>query len=76
MAAKRILFAAEGRARLLEGANVLAGAVETTLGPGGRFVLLEKPFESAPLVTKDGASVADEIEVGDRFANLAVEMIK
>jgi len=76
MAAKTILFGHAGRARLLAGVNVLAGAVRTTLGPRGRNVFLERPYQSSPLCTKDGVTVADQIELADRFANMGAEMVK
>jgi chaperonin GroEL len=76
MAAKRILFGGAGRASLLQGVSVLAGAVKATLGPGGRNVFLERPVQRHPLITKDGVTVAADIEVADRFANMGVEMLK
>ena len=76
MAAKRILSGQAGRARLLNGVNTLAGAVKTTLGPGGRNVFIERPFARHPTITKDGVTVADESEVADRFANRGVAMVK
>src|SRR4029078_10366043 len=75
MAAKRFLFGAEGRARLLQGSRVLAGAVKATLGPGGRNILLERPMHSAPLVTKDGVTVAEHIELSESFANMGAQMV-
>ena len=75
MPAKRILFGAEGRARLLEGSRVLSGAVKATLGPGGRNILLERPMHGAPLVTKDGVTVAEEIELPESFANMGAQMV-
>ena len=75
MAAKRFLFGDEGRARLLEGSRVLAGAVKVTLGPGGRNVLLERPMHGAPLVTKDGVTVAEHIELYESFANMGAQMV-
>jgi len=75
MAAKRILFGEAARARLLDGARVLAGAVKATLGPGGRTVLLERPMFSAPLATKDGVTVAEEVELEDEFANMGAQLV-
>jgi chaperonin GroEL len=75
MAAKKFLFGEAGRARLLEGARVLAGAVKPTLGPSGRTVLLQRPQHGAPLVTKDGVTVAEEVELHDRFANMGAQMV-
>jgi len=75
MPAKRVLFGEEGRARLLRGSRVLAGAVKATLGPGGRNILLERPMHSAPLVTKDGVTVAENIELAESFANMGAQMV-
>src|SRR5262245_11709246 len=75
MPAKRFLFGHEGRARLLEGSRILAGAVKPTLGPGGRNILLERPMHGAPLVTKDGVTVAEQIELGESFANMGVQLV-
>jgi chaperonin GroEL len=75
MAAKRFLFGAEGRARLLEGSRVLASAVKPTLGPRGRNVLLERPMHGSPLVTKDGVTVAEEIELPESFANMGAQLV-
>src|SRR3954462_9394929 len=75
MAAKEILFAEAGRSRILEGVNILADTVKATLGPRGRNVVIEKSWGS-PTVTKDGVTVAKEIEVEDRFANLGAQMVK
>ena len=75
MPAKRLLFGDEGRARLLEGSRVLAGAVKVTLGPGGRNIFLERPMHSSPLVTKDGVTVAEEIELAESFANMGAQMV-
>jgi len=74
MAAKRLLFGEAGRARLLVGVRTLAGAVRPTLGPGGRNVLLQRPMHSTPLATKDGVTVAEEIELADRFANMGAQL--
>src|SRR3954469_9241468 len=75
MAAKRLLFGQAGRARLLEGSRVLAGAVKGTLGPAGRNVLLERPLHGAPLVTRDGVTVAEHVELRESFANLGAQMV-
>ncbi|EBT7277269.1 chaperonin GroEL, partial [Salmonella enterica] len=66
MAAKDIRFGEDARARMVRGVNVLANAVKATLGPKGRNVVLEKSF-GAPTITKDGVSVAKEIELADKF---------
>jgi chaperonin GroEL len=75
MAAKRFLFGDEGRARLLAGSRVLAGAVRPTLGPLGRNIFLERPMHGAPLVTKDGVTVAEEIELPESFANMGAQLV-
>ena len=75
MAAKRLLFGEEGRARLLAGSRVLANAVKTTLGPGGRNILLERPMHGSPLATKDGVTVAEHIELRESFANMGAQMV-
>src|SRR6185503_2637534 len=75
MAAKRFLFGQAGRARLLEGSRILAGAVKATLGPGGRTVFLERPLHAGPLVTKDGVTVAEQIELGESFANMGAQPV-
>src|SRR5512138_3344233 len=75
MAAKRFLFGDEGRARLLAGSRVLAGAVKPTLGPRGRNIFLERPMHGAPLVTKDGVTVAEEIELPESFANMGAQLV-
>jgi chaperonin GroEL len=75
MAAKRFLFGQQARARLLEGARILAGAVKPTLGPGGRNILLERPMHRTPLVTKDGVTVAEEIELPESFANMGAQLV-
>ena len=73
--AKEVRFGDEARQRMLKGVNVLANAVKVTLGPKGRNVVVEKSF-GAPTVTKDGVSVAKEIELEDRFENMGVQMVK
>src|SRR5947207_8683495 len=75
MAAKEIRFSEDARARMLRGVNVLANAVKATLGPKGRNVVLEKSWR-APTVTKDGVSVAKEIELADKFENMGAQMVK
>src|SRR5213593_3096897 len=75
MAAKEVRFSDEARARMLRGVNVLANAVKATLGPKGRNVVLEKSF-GAPTITKDGVSVAKEIELSDKFENMGAQMVK
>jgi chaperonin GroEL len=75
MAAKTVRFAQEAREKILRGVNVLADAVIVTLGPKGRNVVLEKSF-GAPTVTKDGVTVAKEIELEDRFENMGAQMVK
>ncbi|HCH23330.1 MAG TPA: chaperonin GroEL [Oceanospirillaceae bacterium] len=75
MTAKEVLFGDSARSRMARGVNVLADAVKTTLGPKGRNVVLEKSF-GAPTVTKDGVSVAKEIELADRFENMGAQMVK
>jgi chaperonin GroEL len=74
-AAKEVRFSDEARQRMLKGVNVLANAVKVTLGPKGRNVVIEKSF-GAPTVTKDGVSVAKEIELEDKFENMGVQMVK
>ena len=75
MAAKDVVFGADARARMVEGVNILANAVKTTLGPKGRNVVLERSF-GAPTVTKDGVSVAKEIELKDKLMNMGAQMVK
>ena len=75
MAAKDIHFGDEARARIARGVNVLANAVKVTLGPKGRNVVLERGF-GAPTITKDGVSVAKEIELKDKFENMGAQMVK
>jgi chaperonin GroEL len=75
MAAKEVRFGDDSRARLVSGVNTLANAVKVTLGPKGRNVVLEKSF-GAPTVTKDGVSVAKEIELDDPFENMGAQMVK
>ena len=73
--AKQVIFAAENREKLLKGVNALSNAVKVTLGPKGRNVLLDKSF-GAPLVTKDGVTVAKEIELEDKLENMGAQMVK
>src|SRR5688572_914573 len=75
MAAKEVKFHESARARIVAGVNVLADAVKVTLGPKGRNVVLERSF-GAPTVTKDGVSVAKEIELKDKFENMGAQMVK
>ena len=75
MAAKEIIFDQYAREAILEGVNTLANAVKVTLGPKGRNVVIEKSFGS-PLITKDGVTVAKEIELKDRFQNMGAQMVK
>jgi chaperonin GroEL len=75
MSAKELRFGDSARERMLEGVNVLADAVKATLGPKGRNVILNKSF-GAPKVTKDGVSVAKEIELKDKFRNMGAQMVK
>ena len=75
MTAKDVKFGDDARQRMLAGVNILADAVKTTLGPKGRNVVLDKSF-GAPTVTKDGVSVAKEIELSDKFENMGAQMVK
>ena len=75
MAAKDVRFSDDSRQRMLNGVNILANAVKVTLGPKGRNVVLEKSF-GAPTVTKDGVSVAKEVELKDKFENMGAQMVK
>src|SRR5438094_2523575 len=75
MAAKEIKFSADARQRLLAGVDILADAVKVTLGPRGRMVVLDKSF-GAPRITKDGVTVAKEIELGDKFENMGAQMVR
>ncbi|MCV2869530.1 chaperonin GroEL [Defluviimonas sp. WL0002] len=75
MAAKDVKFDSDARDRMLRGVNILADAVKVTLGPKGRNVVIEKSF-GAPRITKDGVSVAKEIELADRFENMGAQMVK
>src|SRR5689334_20210363 len=75
MAAKDVKFSAEARERMLRGVDILANAVKVTLGPKGRNVVLEKSF-GAPRTTKDGVTVAKEIELEDKFENMGAQMVR
>ena len=75
MAAKEVKFGADARTRMLRGVNTLADAVKVTLGPKGRTVVLDKSF-GAPRITKDGVTVAKEIELSDKFENMGAQMVK
>jgi chaperonin GroEL len=75
MAAKEVKFAANAREKMLRGVDILADAVKVTLGPKGRNVVLEKSF-GAPRVTKDGVTVAKEIELADKFENMGAQMVR
>src|SRR5262249_29565953 len=75
MAAKVVKFSEEARSKVLRGVNILADAVTVTLGPRGRNVVLEKSW-GAPTVTKDGVTVAKQIELADKFENMGAQMVK
>ena len=75
MSAKEFRFSESGRSAILNGVNILADAVKVTLGPKGRNVVIEKSF-GAPMVTKDGVTVAKEVELTDRFENMGAQMVK
>src|SRR6201992_781398 len=75
MAAKHVHFSSDARDRMLRGVNILANAVKVTLGPKGRNVVIEKSY-GAPRSTKDGVSVAKEIELEDRFEHLGAQLIR
>jgi chaperonin GroEL len=75
MAAKDVRFGSDARHRMVDGVNILANAVKVTLGPKGRNVVLDKAF-GAPTITKDGVSVAKEIELEDKFENMGAQMVK
>src|ERR1700726_2125823 len=75
MAAKEVRFNGDARDRMLRGIDILANAVKVTLGPKGRNVLLNKSY-GAPRITKDGVTVAKEIELSDRFENMGAQMVK
>src|SRR5260221_2059942 len=75
MAAKDVKFHGDARERLLRGVDILANAVKVTLGPKGRNVVLDKSF-GAPRITKDGVTVAKEIELADKFENMGAQMLR
>src|SRR5271168_1902293 len=75
MAAKEVRFGGDARARMLRGVDILADAVKVTLGPKGRNVVLDKSF-GAPRITKDGVTVAKEIELLDKFENMGAQMVR
>src|ERR1044071_9503322 len=75
MAAKDVKFGSDARERLLRGVDILADAVKITLGPKGRNVVIEKSY-GAPRSTKDGVTVAKEIELADRFENMGAQMVR
>src|SRR6202451_4160608 len=75
MAAKEVKFSVDAREQILQGVNILANAVKVTLGPKGRNVVLDKSF-GAPRITKDGVTVAKEIELADKFENMGAQMVK
>ena len=75
MAAKDVRFSSDARDRMLRGVDILANAVKVTLGPKGRNVVIEKSF-GAPRITKDGVTVAKEIELSDKFENLGAQLIR
>ena len=75
MAAKEVRFSDDARQKMFAGVNLLANAVKVTLGPKGRNAVLDKSF-GAPTVTKDGVSVAKEIELDDKFENMGAQMVK
>ena len=75
MAAKDVKFSTDARTKMLKGVQVLADAVKVTLGPKGRNVVLEKSF-GAPRITKDGVTVAKEIELADKFENMGAQMVR
>ena len=73
--AKQVTFGSDSRQKLVEGVNILANAVKVTLGPKGRNVVIERSF-GAPHVTKDGVTVAREIELEDKLQNMGAQMVK
>ena len=75
MSAKKISYGSDARDLMISGVDALANAVKVTLGPKGRNVILDKSF-GAPRVTKDGVSVAKEIELKDKFENMGAQMVK
>ena len=75
MAAKDVKFSTDARDKMLRGVDILANAVKVTLGPKGRNVVLDKSF-GAPRITKDGVTVAKEIELEDKFENMGAQMVR
>src|SRR5262249_26251205 len=75
MAAKDVKFSGEARTKMLRGVDILADAVKVTLGPKGRNVVLDKSF-GAPRITKDGVTVAKEIELSDKFENMGAQLVR
>src|SRR5580704_13257400 len=75
MSAKEVKFSQDAREKLIRGVDILANAVRVTLGPKGRNVVLDKSF-GAPRVTKDGVTVAKEIELADKFENMGAQMVR
>src|SRR5712675_1955048 len=75
MAAKEVRFGGDARARMIRGVDILADSVKVTLGPKGRNVVLDKSY-GAPRITKDGVTVAKEIELGDKFENMGAQMVR
>src|SRR5258705_952468 len=75
MAAKEVRFGTDARDRMLRGVDILANAVRVTLGPKGRNVVLDKSF-GAPRITKDGVTVAKDIELADKFENMGAQMVR
>src|SRR5947209_14228203 len=75
MAAKEVRFSTDARDKMLRGVDILANAVKVTLGPKGRNVVMEKSF-GAPRITKDGVTVAKEIELADKFENMGAQMVR
>ena len=75
MSAKEIIFDEQARKKVLRGVNQIADAVKVTLGPKGRNVVIQKSF-GAPLITKDGVTVAKEVELDDKFENMGAQMVR
>src|SRR5262250_1017198 len=75
MAAKDVRFSTDARERMLRGVDILANAVKVTLGPKGRNVVIDKAF-GAPRITKDGVTVAKEVELSDKFENMGAQMVR
>ena len=75
MAAKEVIFGNDSRSKMVEGVNILANAVKVTLGPKGRNVVIERPY-GGPSITKDGVTVAKEVELRDKLQNMGAQMVK